>query len=274
MHQGKHQEYEKRLHDALIALTAATNNAPNSNAKTDETKPIDTPNGLAQNNKEAWPCLSVSPTNKDAKTNGKAGKDASTKKSKSEKAKAKKATTNGTYTNGKENSNNGFTPNKDTNGVALDALDKQKATMDADEELNLISEIENDALLADVDKTDTPSIRYALTFRTTDKVADKNFLLFSLYFSSSSSGRCGSLSETASGKSTPGSFNDLPLQNGQTNHQQQVEQQNKTNLEKSSQLLGDTFGSVPISTEINTNCHSLTNGIAKIDTTGSFCHHI
>lgn len=160
MHQGKHQEYEKRLHDALIAQTAAANNAPNSNnAKVDETKPIDTPNGLAQNNKEAWPCLSVSPTNKDTKTNGKAGKDAATKKSKSEKVKAKKVTTNGTtaYTNGKEN---GFTANKDANGVTDTLLDKQKATMDADEELNLISEIENDALLADVDKTDTPSIRY------------------------------------------------------------------------------------------------------------------
>lgn len=159
MHQGKHQEYEKRLHDALIAQTAAANNAPNSNTKADETKPIDTPNGLAQNNKEAWPCLSVSPTNKDTKINGKVGKDASTKKSKSEKAKAKKATTNGTtYTNGKEN---GFNSNKETNGVASDTIiEKQKTTMDADEELNLISEIENDALLADVDgKTDTPSIR-------------------------------------------------------------------------------------------------------------------
>lgn len=92
--------------------------------------------------------------------------------------------------------------------------------------------------------------------------------MFVLLSSSSSSGRSGTLSETASGKSTPGSLNDHPLQNGQTNHQQQVEQQNKTNLEKSSQLLGDTFGTVPISTEINTNCHSLTNGIAKIDPTG------
>ncbi len=158
MHQGKHQEYEKRLHDALIAQTAAANNAPNGNTKADETKPIDTPNGLAQNNKEAWPCLSVSPTNKDTKVNGKVGKDGSTKKTKSEKAKAKKATQNGTtYTNGREN---GFNSNKDTNGVSSDTLDKQKTTMDADEELNLISEIENDALLADVDgKTDTPSIR-------------------------------------------------------------------------------------------------------------------
>lgn len=156
MHQGKHQEYEKRLHEALIAQTAAANNAPNT--KADETKPIDTPNGLAQNNKEAWPCLSVSPTNKDTKANGKGGKDATTKKSKSEKVKAKKATTNGTtYTNGREN---GFNSTKDTNGVTSDTLDKQKTTMDADEELNLISEIENDALLADVDgKTDTPSIR-------------------------------------------------------------------------------------------------------------------
>lgn len=162
MHQGKHQEYEKRLHDALIAQTAAANNAPNSTTKADETKPIDTPNGLAQNNKEAWPCLSVSPTNKDTKINGKAGKDATSKKSKSEKAKAKKAATNGTYTNGREN---GFSANKDTNGVSSDTLDKQKTTMDADEELNLISEIENDALLTDVDgKTDTPSIRYGNFF--------------------------------------------------------------------------------------------------------------
>ena len=93
---------------------------------------------------------------------------------------------------------------------------------------------------------------------------------------SSSSGDSGTVSESDSGKSSPGSFPDHPLQNGSTtttaltNNKQQsvVQQQNKANLEKSSQLLnengtvvGTTFGSsVQNIPEINTNCHPFTNG--------------
>lgn len=78
-------------------------------------------------------------------------------------------------------------------------------------------------------------------------------------------------------------------------HQHQVQQQNKTNLEKSAShlLLNDSFGNsgnisglginglggniinglqtVLPTNEINTNCHSLTNGVSNnvIDTSGN-----
>lgn len=61
MHQGKHQEYEKKLHDTLIAQTqneelkAPLNN--DSKKKTVQTK----------RNKETWPSLSNSPTLKTTK---------------------------------------------------------------------------------------------------------------------------------------------------------------------------------------------------------------
>lgn len=73
MHQGKHQEYEKRLHDALIAQTAATNNiSPSGNTKLGETIKLSNENGCSDGEpgKDAWPCLSTSPilarTGKDA----------------------------------------------------------------------------------------------------------------------------------------------------------------------------------------------------------------
>lgn len=107
------------------------------------------------------------------------------------------------------------------------------------------------------------------------------FLLFSLFltqhsvsFSLSSSGDSGSgtVSESVSGKSSPASFPD-PCENEHNNQQDVDEQQNKANLEKTSQsLFNDSFGSVLNSTEINTNCHPLTNGITNtvIDTTARF----
>lgn len=96
MHQGKHQEYEKRLHDVLIASTGANSgvyvvpvgvaNSANSNNKISEnnkvnstisnstsstsisTSSISMPNNSSSSTasvpqKEAWPSLSVSPVN-------------------------------------------------------------------------------------------------------------------------------------------------------------------------------------------------------------------
>lgn len=209
MHNGKHQEYEKRLHDALIALTAATaNNTTNATTTTTTTtnnnnnnSPSSSPNGkLSESNKqmptdgtqtqngpektkEAWPSLSISPTNKE--TNGKAGKNSNNKenggkKSKAEKNKNKKSTS--TNSNGSSNSSSSTNANstgsmtsvnsKDSGTSSVNGKDagfntkdsnngeSPKQTMSADEELNLLSEIENDASSNDMDgKADTPSLR-------------------------------------------------------------------------------------------------------------------
>lgn len=84
----------------------------------------------------------------------------------------------------------------------------------------------------------------------------------------SSSGESGTISESVSGKSSPASFPDHLANDVHATQHDFDEQQNKTNLEKSSQsLFNDSFGSVLNSTEINTNCHPLTN---VIDTTARF----
>lgn len=181
MHQGKHQEYEKRLHDTLIAATAAANSSPNGKLgeNNKQTSENGTQNG-PEKNKEAWPSLSTSPVNKETTKAGKNGnnKENGGKKTKAEKARNKKAEKNA---NGNANGSNGS--GKDSSGassgsptsnsgkdtgfnITKDAtsnpnMETPKPTMDADEELNLISEIENDALSADLDgKADTPSLRY------------------------------------------------------------------------------------------------------------------
>lgn len=59
MHQGKHQEYEKRLHEALIAEKGSiTTNNKNGDKLGNNT-------GGTGHTKEAWPSLSVSPVNKE-----------------------------------------------------------------------------------------------------------------------------------------------------------------------------------------------------------------
>lgn len=71
-----------------------------------------------------------------------------------------------------------------------------------------------------------------------------------------------------SGKSSPASFPDHSANDSHSAQQDFDEQQNKTNLEKTSQtLFNDSFGSALSSAEINTNCHPLTN---VIDTTARF----
>lgn len=195
MHQGKHQEYEKRLHDALIAQTAAANNAANTNNNNSNSS---SPNGkLSESNKqttenstqngpektkEAWPSLSISPTNKDAGKTSKSSnnKENGGKKTKAEKTKNKKSSTNSISSNSSNGTNANSTSSitsmnsKDSNGTSSNTKDAgfnvtkdstsgetPKQTMSADEELNLLSEIENDASSNDLDgKADTPSLRY------------------------------------------------------------------------------------------------------------------
>lgn len=160
MHQGKHQEYEKRLHDALIALTASSNN-PSGNGKSEDSKSSsDTQSEGPVQNKDAWPCLSVSPDSKDNKSSSKTNKENS-KKSKGEKSKGKKTNCAQNFTSNSKDCE--FNTNIESSEKINELIDKQKSTMSADEELNLISEIENEELLTDIDgKTDTPSLRYRL----------------------------------------------------------------------------------------------------------------
>lgn len=288
MHQGKHQEYEKRLHDALIAQTA--NSAANTSTTTTTTTTNNTnnnnnnsPNGkLSESNKqttesstqngpekskEAWPSLSISPTNKDA---GKTGKNSNNKenggkKAKAEKTKNKKSSTNSTTSSNSSNSTNANSTssitsvNSKDSGTSVNGKDagfntkdstsgeSPKQTMSADEELNLLSEIENDASSNDLDgKADTPSL------------------------SLSTSGDSGTISDSVSGKSSPANFSDHATENGHLQTQQDVDkQQNKANLEKNS---FENFGTAVSSAEINTNCHPLTSSISSnvIDTNARF----
>uniref|UniRef100_A0A6P4EHB9 CCR4-NOT transcription complex subunit 4 n=1 Tax=Drosophila rhopaloa TaxID=1041015 RepID=A0A6P4EHB9_DRORH len=67
MHQGKHQEYEKRLHDTLIASFGPNTAAaiPSSSSASSSSSGSGTNASSAANGqqKEAWPSLSVSPIN-------------------------------------------------------------------------------------------------------------------------------------------------------------------------------------------------------------------
>lgn len=192
MHQGKHQEYEKRLHDALISQTAAANNTNNTNnnqnspnGKLSESNKQTTENSTQngpEKSKEAWPSLSISPTNKDT---GKANKNNNNKENGGKKVKAEKAKNNkkSSANSGSCSSSNSTNANstssivsvnsKDGNGTSVNGKDvgfnitkdnasgeTPKQTMSADEELNLLSEIENDASSNEMDgKADTPSLR-------------------------------------------------------------------------------------------------------------------
>ncbi|XP_055680361.1 putative uncharacterized protein DDB_G0286901 isoform X2 [Lutzomyia longipalpis] len=224
MHQGKHQEYEKRLHDQLIAQTAALNSnssATNGSSTTNggmmkvvsDAKNIGG-GGTTQNGptKDAWPSLSESPVGKETKLmmNGKVGggKDHSMKnenrkheKTKAEKkGKGQKNHTN-SHNNNSSNSNynhttapTGTTKDQQHNSSATtkqqqqqDIIEKQNHHID-DDEVNLIDDIENDALLVENDRNgDTPSL--SSSSRT----------------STSNTGDSGASSESGSGKSSPAS---------------------------------------------------------------------
>lgn len=282
MHQGKHQEYEKRLHDSLIAQTAAANNNNNNNNSNTNNNSVSSPTcKLSENNnkqasendsqngpeksKEAWPSLSISPVNKETGKpikNGNNKENGSGKKAKAEKTKNKKSPTNSTSSNGSTNSTTANSTSslggsstsskdsgKDSGFITKDTNsgESPKQTMSADEELNILSEIENDASSNDLDgKADTPSL------------------------SLSSSGDSGTVSESASGKSSPANFSDHPNENGHTSQQDVDKQQNQTNLEKNSHsLFNDNFSTSVSGAEINTNCHPLTSNNV-IDTTARF----
>jgi hypothetical protein len=90
MHQGKHQEYEKRLHDSLIAQMQSQQTPTNPTSSSPQTTlpegaqpattTVKTTNGETKEKdpatNEAWPSLSTSPiTIKEGKANGKAGKE-------------------------------------------------------------------------------------------------------------------------------------------------------------------------------------------------------
>lgn len=238
-----------------------------------------------EKSKDAWPSLSVSPVNKEVtitSASGKSSKNGSNKenggkKSKAEKAKNKKGSTSVSSTSSSSSSSNSTTSasanisNSSGNVSLADASakasstdsgfnitkentgsDMSKPSMSADEELNLLSEIENDTSSNDLDgKADTPSL------------------------SLSSSGDSGTVSESVSGKSSPTNFSDHVVLDASVSSQQDVDtQQNKANLEKTSQSrFGDNFTTAMNNgAEINTNCGPLTNGISStaIDTATRF----
>lgn len=188
MHQGKHQEYEKRLHDSLIAQMqqqsqqpstnpisgSPTTTSPDSNSSdsvsssttsiksTTESKDKEaSSNGTS----EAWPSLSTSPIPiKESKTNGKGGNKESIKSEtnrKHEKVKGEK-------TKGK--------------------VQKQIARDKAKERLARINKNLDDELVETDDTDDTPSIS-----STTDS---------------------GTISESDSGKSSPPSSFPDPVHPG------------------------------------------------------------
>lgn len=108
------------------------------------------------------------------------------------------------------------------------------------------------------------------------RLIDEMHMLHSHTHSLSSSGDSGTISESVSGKSSPASFPDHPtIQNGHANHENVVvDQQNKTNLEKTTQsLINETFSSIINGTEINTNCHPMTNGVSNVIDTASELSH-
>lgn len=98
MHQGKHQEYEKRLHDSLIAQMQQQSQQPSTNPTSSSPTEANSENNSSESNgsstssikssadakekdpsngtNEAWPSLSTSPiTVKEGKTNGKSNKE-------------------------------------------------------------------------------------------------------------------------------------------------------------------------------------------------------
>ncbi|GAB0095266.1 myb-like protein I [Sergentomyia squamirostris] len=248
MHQGKHQEYEKRLHEQLIAQTAALNSTSSSGTTgnnigskaVSEAKNIaghqNGSNGTSGGGKDAWPSLSESPVGgKDTvKMNGKM-----THKEKSENRKHEKTKGEKKGKNQKNHNNNNNNVSKE-NGKQQhqqqqqEILEKQNHINTDDDEVNLIDDIEQDALLTEneINGDMTPSLSSSRT-------------------SSSNTGDSGASSESGSGKSSPAStFPDH--QNLSTSvsstlssassttasssevatSQQQEKQQNKANLEK------------------------------------------
>lgn len=189
MHQGKHQEYEKRLHDSLIAQMQQQSQQPSSNPNGGSPlseSPVDNaPGGVsasttttksgsetmekdpqANGQSDAWPSLSTSPvTIKEGKANGKTGNKENTKNESNRKHEKVKG---GDKTKGKAQKQ-----------MARDKVKQQTMTSN---NINLDDE------LVETDSDDTPSIS-----STTDS---------------------GTISESDSGKSSPPSSFPDPVHPG------------------------------------------------------------
>ncbi|XP_055712831.1 putative mediator of RNA polymerase II transcription subunit 26 isoform X2 [Phlebotomus papatasi] len=288
MHQGKHQEYEKRLHDQLIAQSTVLNsNASSNNIATgngtktvSEAKNIGTQNGPT---KDAWPSLSESPVGKDIKMNGKIGggnhKEHSMKHDnrKHEKTKGEKKGKNQKIHVNPHNHNNNISNNNTNNAKdqhsmrqqqqqQQDIIEKQNHISADDDEVNLIDDIEQDVLLVENDRNgDTPSLSSSRT-------------------STSNTGDSGASSESGSGKSSPASsFPDHSHQNLSTSvsstlssassasttassevaTNQQVQQQNRANLDKTKQHSDSTH----FATSEQINGNSGNGGVVRDATT-------
>lgn len=66
MHQGKHQEYEKKLHDSLIAQQ----NFDDAKGNGEFRKKGSGSQSSKRHGKETWPSLASSPTSKSAQKSG------------------------------------------------------------------------------------------------------------------------------------------------------------------------------------------------------------
>ncbi|XP_055908926.1 protein kinase 4 isoform X3 [Eupeodes corollae] len=124
MHQGKHQEYEKRLHDQLIA-SSGPNGVPGEGGSSTGGNPGTgaTTNAIGTGGvpvKDAWPSLSVSPTNTKELTNGSGsgggGGSSGGKKEKGrgKKSKGEKAKKNNNSSSNKEQQTNNNSSNSNT----------------------------------------------------------------------------------------------------------------------------------------------------------------
>lgn len=190
MHQGKHQEYEKRLHDSLIAQMQQQSQQPSTNPTSGSpttTSPVNAPGSVNSSTtsvkagadvkekdpqtNEAWPSLSTSPIPiKDSKANGKGGKENAKNESNRKHEKVKGDKTKG----------------KTQKQMARDKV-KVQTLSSSSHNNNLSSSLEDD--LAETDDTDdTPSIS-----STTDS---------------------GTISESDSGKSSPPSSFPDPVHPG------------------------------------------------------------
>lgn len=190
MHQGKHQEYEKRLHDSLIAQMQQQSQQPSTNPTSGSpttTSPVNAPGSVNSSTtsvkagadvkekdpqtNEAWPSLSTSPIPiKDSKANGKGGKENAKNESNRKHEKVKGDKTKG----------------KTQKQMARDKV-KVQTLSSSNHNNNLSSSLEDD--LAETDDTDdTPSIS-----STTDS---------------------GTISESDSGKSSPPSSFPDPVHPG------------------------------------------------------------
>lgn len=259
MHQGKHQEYEKRLHDSLIAQMQQQSQTPSINPTSGSpttTSPVNAPGSVSSSTtcvkvgadvkekdpqtNEAWPSLSTSPIPiKDGKANGKAGKENAKNESNRKHEKVK-----GDKTKGK--------------AQKQIARDKVKAkTLTSNNNNNSIS-LEDDLVETD-DTDDTPSI--------------------------SSMTDSGTISESDSGKSSPPSSFPDPVHPGHhmsqanniisvtatttlaTSSSHDTQKQNESIISPSSNSIIETNDI----TSLYTNSEKAKDGGSMADTSGEIC---